>query len=177
MQLKFRNLNADEIEVRVSQVTEKYTQLLLYKTARTDMNLLDETAGAENWQCDYKLINNVLYAGIGIWNKDLAQWIWKWDCGSEKQIEVEKSTASDAFKRAGFKWGIGRELYTSPKIAILNDAIGGAVSKEYNGRTYWNLKNPWQTFYVKEIQYDKEGNIWRLSIINNKGVEIWSNIH
>lgn len=178
--MKFRKLTANEILVRVAQTTEKYTQLLLYKDARCDMNILDETVGPENWQCEHETIKDNLYCKIGIWNKELQQWIWKQDCGIESRENdgnEKKGEASDAFKRAGFKWGIGRELYTSPKIAILNDAIGGAVSKEYNGRTYWNLKNPWQTFYVKEIQYDNDGNIWRLSIVNNKGVEIWSNIH
>lgn len=177
---KFRRLRADEIQVRVAQVSEKYTQLLLYKDARCDMNILDETVGAENWQDGYETIKDNLYCRIGIWCKDLGQWVWKQDCGIESKENdgnEKKGEASDAFKRAGFKWGIGRELYTSPKIAVLNDQIGGVKSREYQGKTYYNLNKPWQTFTVKHIEYDESGNITKLCIVDNKGVEVWSNIH
>ena len=128
--VSFRKLLPDEIEVRVAQTTEKYSQLLLYKTARTDMDILDETVGAENWQNDYKVIKDNLQCGIGI--KCGNEWIWKWDCGIESRENdgnEKKGEASDAFKRAGFRWGIGRELYSAPKIAVLNDAIGGVKSR------------------------------------------------
>lgn len=176
--VSFRKLLPDEIEVRVAQTTEKYSQLLLYKTARTDMDILDETVGAENWQNDYKVIKDNLQCGIGI--KCGNEWIWKWDCGIESRENdgnEKKGEASDAFKRAGFRWGIGRELYSAPKIAVLNEAIGGVKSREYQGRTYYNLVNPYQTFYVREIEYDNTGKIKKLRIVNSKGVEIWSNIH
>jgi hypothetical protein len=51
--MKFRDLTAEEIEVRVSRVTNAGVELLLYKDARVDQNILDETVGAENWQCEY----------------------------------------------------------------------------------------------------------------------------
>ena len=63
---KFRLLNADEIECRIAQVKNNGISLLLYKTARTDANLLDETVGEENWENDFKLVDGVLYGGIGI---------------------------------------------------------------------------------------------------------------
>lgn len=176
--LKFRKLTENEIQVRVAQVSEKYTQLLLYKDARVDMDILDETVGAENWQCAYETIKDNLYCKIGIYNKEMQQWIWKQDCGIESRENdgnEKKGEASDAFKRAGFKWGIGRELYTSPKLAVLNDALGGVTEKDYNGKKYYNLKNPWQTFYVRDLKYDADGNIQKLRIVNNKGVEVWTN--
>lgn len=121
----FRLLKADEIEVKVKQVKENGSVFLLYKTARTDMDLLDEAVGPTNWQSDYKVVNDNLYAGIGINN--CGEWIWKWDCGVESRADGEgnekKGEASDAFKRAGFKWGIGRELYTSPFIWIGSDVL------------------------------------------------------
>ena len=43
----FRRLRPDEIECRVQRVTPKGVVLLLYKTARTDADLLDETVGAD----------------------------------------------------------------------------------------------------------------------------------
>lgn len=178
--ISFRKLRADEIQVRVAQVSEKYTQLLLYKDARCDMNILDETVGAGNWQDSYETIKDNLYCKIGIWNDELKQWIWKQDCGIESKENdgnEKKGEASDAFKRAGFRWGIGRELYTSPKIAVLNDAIGGVKSREYQGKTYFNLNKPYQTFSVSKIEYDEKGNITKLEITDSKKVVVWSNIH
>lgn len=175
----FRLLRADEIQVRVAQVSEKYTLLLLYKDARCDMNILDETYGADGWQCAYETIKDNLYCKIGVWSDKLSQWIWKQDCGIESKENdgnEKKGEASDAFKRAGFKWGIGRELYTSPKIAVFNEQIGGATAREYNGKKYWNLNKPYQTFSVSHIQYDDQGNITKLRIVDNKGLEVWSNM-
>lgn len=120
----FRLLKADEIEVKVKQVKENGSVFLLYKTARTDMDLLDETVKPHLWQSDYKVVNDNLYAGIGICCS--GEWIWKWDCGIESKENdgnEKKGEASDAFKRAGFKWGIGRELYTSPFIWISSDVL------------------------------------------------------
>ena len=73
----FRLLKADEIELRISQISQKGLSLLLYKTARTDANLLDETVGPMNWQNDFKLIDGILFGGIGI--KTDNEYVWKWD--------------------------------------------------------------------------------------------------
>ena len=53
--IKFRNIEADEIDLRVGSTNKDNTgfTLLLYKDARVDANILDETVGAENWQCKY----------------------------------------------------------------------------------------------------------------------------
>lgn len=177
--MKFRKLNAKEIQVRVARVGQTYTQLLLYKDARADMDILDETFGLSGWQCEYEEIKGNLYCKIGIWSEKLNQWIWKQDCGiesKENEGNEKKGEASDAFKRAGFKWGIGRELYTSPQILVINDEIGGVVEKEFNGKKYYNLNYPWQTFHVRDLQYDNYGNIQKLRIVNGKGVEVWSNL-
>lgn len=114
-----RNLKEEEIECKVLKVKEKGVSLLLYKTARTDALILDETFGKMNWQCEYKEIKQNLYCGISVFNHEQNQWITKWDCGIESAYgDKAKGEASDAFKRAGFKWGIGTELYTSPPIYI-----------------------------------------------------------
>lgn len=98
-------------------------QCVAYIDARDVMNLLDEVCGQGGWQDDYKLIDGKLIAGIGIFNKELAQWIWKWDTGTESNIEKDKGQMSDAFKRAGVKWGIGRFLYDLPiKFVKANEA-------------------------------------------------------
>ena len=113
-----RKLKPNEIECRVAQVTAKGCTLLLYKTARVDRAILDEQYG-NLWQNDFKVIDGKMYGGIGIYDKDLQQWLWRWDCGVESNTEAEKGQASDCFKRAGFKWGIGIELYSAPFIFIL----------------------------------------------------------
>lgn len=127
--MNFRDLTADEIEVRIQSV--KYNKeaskcgviLLLYKNARVDMNILDETVGAENWQNKFYEHKGILFCSLGI-NTNYAdhtapdRWIWKDDAGVESNTEAEKGNASDARKRSGTVWGIGRELYTSPVIWV-----------------------------------------------------------
>jgi hypothetical protein len=172
----FRKLKADEIEVKIKQVikTEKWSgvAVLLYKTARTDMDILDETFGVAGWQCEYETIKDNLYCKIGIWSEKHNQWIWKQDCGIESRADGEgnekKGEASDAFKRAGFKVGIGRELYTSPKILIQAEVITGKDGKNY-------LKDKYESYSVNEIQYDDKGDIASLGIEDRKGniVFVW----
>ena len=121
--MEFRDLHADEIECRVSTVTEKGVSLLLYKDARCDMNILDETVGAENWQNKFYEQKGILFCSLGIntnyHNPTLPdRWIWKDDAGTESNTEAEKGNASDARKRSGFAFGLGRELYTAPFIWI-----------------------------------------------------------
>ena len=121
-----RLLRAEEIECRVGQQTKdksKYT-VLLYKTSRTDMDILDEVFGSENWKSTHYEVKgkNFCMIEVRIPREDgFAEWVGKSDCGSESNIEAEKGEASDAFKRAGFQWGIGRELYSAPKIWLEKD--------------------------------------------------------
>ena len=163
----FRFLTADEIEVKVKQVKENGLVCLLYKTARTDMDLLDETVSPDNWTNDYRDIKGNLYAGIAIRQPD-GSWCWKWDCGIESREDGEgnekKGEASDAFKRAGFRWGIGRELYTSPFIWIKPDK---AEIKPYtcNGKTTFRC---FDKFSVEKIAYgENTGRIIGLAIRND----------
>ena len=163
----FRYLTADEIEVKVKQVKENGLVCLLYKTARTDMDLLDETVKPENWENDYREIKGNLYAGIGIRQAD-GSLIWKWDCGIESREDGEgnekKGEASDAFKRAGFRWGIGRELYTSPFIWIKPDKAD-IKPNSFGGKTTFKC---FDKFSVEKIAYDEtSGRIIGLAIRND----------
>jgi hypothetical protein len=151
MARKFRFLTADEIECRVAQCSDKGVQLLLYKTARTDAALLDEVY-PDAWQNDFKVIDGKMYGGIGI--KVNSEWLWRWDCGTESNMEAEKGEASDAFKRAGFKWGIGAELYSSPFIWVKAENC-----KIENRKCY-------DRFKVAGIDYDENGKINFLAIDN-----------
>lgn len=153
----FRLLRPDEIECRVQKATQKGVVLLLYKTARTDADLLDETVGANRWQNDFKVVDGTLYGGIGIiYPEAHGECFWKWDAGTESNTEAEKGRASDAFKRAGFKWGIGRELYSAPFTFV---PAGKCTVKENNGRYAC-----YDSFDVADIQYDEQERICYLCI-------------
>lgn len=128
----FRDLKADEIDVRIAQVTEKGVSLLLYKDARVDQNILDETVGEYNWQREHEFKDGKLYCKVSLWDREKQQWIGKEDVGTESFSEAEKGQASDAFKRACFNWGIGRELYTAPFIWIPADRCN--ISKNLQGK-------------------------------------------
>ena len=65
-EIRFPLLTPEQIEVKVKKCTQKGALLLLYKTARTDMDLLDRVVGPENWDDDYKEIKGNLYCGIAI---------------------------------------------------------------------------------------------------------------
>lgn len=113
----FRDLRADEIDVRVGQVGDGWATLLLYKDARVDMDILDETVGPLGWQRKHYELKGNIYCSVGLYMDGIG-WVWKDDCGTESNTEKEKGESSDSFKRACVNWGIGRELYTSPKIFI-----------------------------------------------------------
>lgn len=159
----FRDLTIDEIECRVASASEKGVSLLLYKDARCDMNILDETVGAMNWQRTHARDNaNCI---VSIWDEKKQQWISKEDTGTESYTEKEKGQASDSFKRACFNWGIGRELYTAPFIWIKADDC----KKLYEDRGRWVCKDDFSVSHVEII--DKQ--IVALSITNRtsgKGV-------
>lgn len=170
--MKFRDLTADDIEVRIARADPDWgVQLLLYKTARTDMDILDETVGAENWQNKYYECKGNLYCSLGINVNFLTperepMWIWKDDCGVESNTEKEKGEASDARKRAGFAWGIGRELYTAPKfIGFKKDEV------------FWKDGKCKDIFSVVEFKVEDK-TIVGFQILDNKtkkGIK-WGNV-
>lgn len=165
--MKFRNLRADEIDCRVSQIETNWCSLLLYKDARCDMNILDETVGPENWTRQHARENaNCI---VSIWDKDKGQWISKEDTGTESFSEAEKGLASDSFKRACVNWGIGRELYTAPTIFITPRK--DMVKKGKEGEFFKNEKGKATTktrFNVEYIDYDENNVIQNLIIRDDK---------
>lgn len=157
MNIKFRDLRPEEVDVRVAQITAKGCSLLLYKDARCDMNILDETVGPDRWQRNHELINGNLFCNVGI--KVGEEWVWKQDVGTESYTEKEKGQASDSFKRACFNWGIGRELYTSPFIWIDRSDVDIV---EENGK--FKVKD---TFFVSQLVIENK-KIIGLEIKRNK---------
>lgn len=161
--MEFRKLRADEIDCRVAQVKDTGVTLLLYKDARCDMNILDETVGSMNWTRSHCRDN--ANCVVSIWDKDKKQWISKEDTGTESNTEKEKGLASDSFKRACFNWGIGRELYTAPFVFIGADKC--------NIVTNGNKRDCYDRFKVSEIGYDDSGKIDRLVIADKKGRTVY----
>lgn len=151
---KIRALKADEIEVRVGQVSEKGVSLLLYKDARCDKRILDETFGVDGWANCYSEIKGNLFCSIMIHDKETGMWIQKQDCGVESNTEKEKGEASDAFKRAGFNVGIGRELYT--KIFIFVNVQTKVKSTLPNGKKIYELVDPYEKWHVADIKTNEE---------------------
>lgn len=155
--LKFRALRPDEVECRVSTINEKGLSLLLYKDARVDQNVLDETVGVMNWKREHQMIGDRLYCTVSIWDSEKSQWIPKQDVGTESYTEKEKGQASDSFKRACFNLGIGRELYTAPFIWV---KAGDCKISEKSGK-----KVCYDKFRVTKMEVDG-GSISTLEIWN-----------
>lgn len=153
---RFRTLRADEIDCRVSQVKEKGVLLLLYKDARCDQTILDETVGPMNWQRFHSRDN--ANCTVSIWDAEKQMWIAKEDTGTESRTEKEKGLASDSFKRACFNWGIGRELYTAPTIFVRAENCNIRDGKCYD------------RFTVEDIEYQPDGQreIRKLVIYNEQ---------
>lgn len=158
---KFRDLRADEIDIRVGTVNEKGVTLLLYKDARVDMDILDETVGSGNWQRTHEVINGNLFCNVGI--KLDGEWIYKQDVGVESYTEKEKGQASDSFKRACVNWGIGRELYTAPFIWIKAGDVN--IIKGKDGKPTTRDK-----FFVEKISI-KDKKIVGIAIRNKNVLE------
>lgn len=153
-----RLLNTDEIEARVATVNQKGCSILLYKDARCDMRLLDETFGSMNWQRSHEVIDGKLFCNVSVWDTEKQQWVTKQDVGTESYTEKEKGQASDSFKRACFNFGIGRELYTAPFIWV--NITADDLNQQGKIKT---------TFKVKSISYNEKREINSLTIVDNKG--------
>lgn len=161
---QFRNLRADEIDVRINQIASNYCTMLLYKDARCDMNILDETVGAYRWKREHTRDNANCIVSI----YDGEKWISKEDTGTESFSEAEKGLASDSFKRACVNWGIGRELYSSPNIITFPRKDMGVKDRS---EFFENDKGKYTTktyFWVEIIDYDENDNIKDLIIRDNK---------
>ena len=158
MELKFRDLRADEIDCRIAMVKQSGLSLLLYKDARCDMNILDETIGAFNWQRSHTRDNaNCI---VSIYDEDKHQWVSKEDTGTESNTEKEKGLASDSFKRACFNWGIGRELYTAPFIWIDASMCGLKDGKCYDKFAVADIKiEDKKIVYLKIVNTSKKGAV------------------
>ena len=175
MEIKFRPLKAEEIECRIQQLKEGrgknegnvYAICLLYKDARCDQKILDETVTPMGWQRRHYEHNGNLFCAIGIKDTDTGGWVWKEDAGEESNMSAQKGHASDAFKRAGTNWGIGRELYTKLFIFFqLSD-------DEYYIDKGKPKANPRAKFHVGDVAI-QDGEIKHIKIIDSDGKVRWA---
>ena len=160
-----RLLKAEEIECRIATISAKGISLLLYKDARVDQRILDETFGAFGWKRSHQCIDGNLYCTVEILNKQTGEWISKQDVGTTGYAEKEKSQASDSFKRACFNWGIGRELYTAPFIWI----PAGKAEIQLKDNKYCCYGH----FKVTSITFNEAREITALTISNDKGNAVY----
>lgn len=161
-----RLLRAAEIECRIATINEKGLSLLLFKDARVDQRILDETWTPLGWKRSHQAIDGNLYCTVEVWDEDKRQWVGKQDVGTTGYTEKEKSQASDSFKRACFNWGIGRELYTAPFIWV-----PAAKAKVYRkGDRYATSER----FSVESIAYNRDREITALEIVDSKGETVYS---
>lgn len=164
--MEYEFLNASEISCRVRQISEKGLSLLLYVTSRDGQKRLDEKYGPLGWQDRYEVIDGELYCIISAWDKEKQMWISKEDVGTASYTAKEKGRASDAFKRACVKHGIGRELYTAPFIWI--SASSCNINTDKDGRLTTKDK-----FFVNTITYSSDGKINELEIVNQDMVIVY----
>lgn len=158
---EIRLLRANEIECRVSTISEKGISLLLYKDARVDQKILDETFTPFGWKRSHQSIDGNLYCIVEIYDEDKKEWVSKQDVGVTSYSEKEKGQASDSFKRACFNWGIGRELYSAPFIWI----PANKVNIQPKGDKYITYNR----FAVQYITYNEQREIDSLVIVNENG--------
>lgn len=162
---EIRLLRAEEIDCRVGMTKEKGVSLLLYKDARADMKILDETFGSLGWKRSHQEIDGNLYCTVEIWDDEKKQWIQKQDVGTTSFTEQEKGQASDSFKRACVSVGIGRELYTAPFIWV---PAKKCTIEKADGKLRCR-----DTFKVCDIAYNDDREIAGLSICNQDGVIVF----
>ena len=169
-QNRIRLLKADEIKCRIAVIKENGLSLLLYKDARVDQKILDETFGIFGWKRSHQCIDGNLYCTVEIYDKDSGVWVSKQDVGTTGYTEKEKSQASDSFKRACFNWGIGRELYSAPFIWIPAGKAAIQSKAGQNGEKRYSCNDH---FSVYSIQYNEDREISALVIVNDKGQSVY----
>lgn len=117
-----------EIEFRAGATNQDKTKALAlaFITSRAVMDRLDEVCGPENWQDVYMAgPDGGVLCGISVKVGDV--WITKFDGADNSDVEAVKGGLSDAFKRAGVKWGIGRYLYNLPDVWVTATQRGKSV--------------------------------------------------
>ena len=132
----------DDIEWRIQQQGLSngipWALVLAYVTNRAIMDRLDEVVGPENWTNNFTQSPNggvLCTLGIKVDNDVLGNWVHKTDGADNTEIERVKGGLSNAMKRAGVQWGIGRYLYKLP-TTFANFESEGRFKTRLEGSPY-----------------------------------------
>jgi hypothetical protein len=101
----------NKIKWRAADFRGNKSSALLYLDARDVMDRLDEVVGINNWQTEYKDIENRCVCKLSVRYDNDFDWVLKSDLGTQSTFEGDKGMYSDALKRAAVQHGIGRYLY------------------------------------------------------------------
>ena len=162
-----RLLKANEIEIRVGNISEKMVKFLLYKDARCDRNILNELYGKFGWQSSFERKGEQLFCKISVFDEKTNQWISKEDCGIESQQTDNnkyKAEASDAFKRACYQWGIGEELYTMKNMVLYGE---GYTQEKKTSKGKYELKKEYDYLDVVDVEYNNDNEIESVVVENS----------
>lgn len=142
---------SEEYEWRLQTCGEKngkfWALALCYVTNRGVMNRLDDVCGS-GWQNQYKEgpSGEGIMCGISIYDKELGEWITRWDGAENTKIDAIKGGFSGSMKRAAVQWGIGRLLYDLSETFVECQAEKPASRDGWNqGKTkdekrfYWKV--------------------------------------
>ncbi|CEG08752.1 DNA damage response protein A [Afipia felis] len=100
-----------EVKDGKAKPDDKMGKPICYVDARAVMDRLDTVCGPDGWQDTYTPgLANSIVCNIGV-RMPSGDWLWKADGAGATDVEGEKGMLSDAFKRAGVRWGISRYLY------------------------------------------------------------------
>lgn len=110
-----------------------WAQIVPYVTARAVAERLDEVYGPESWSVSYTPLGTE-----GFMCRITVDGVSKEDGASRTDIEPIKGGISDAFKRAGVAWGIGRYLYAMPTAWADFSDRGEHSAKIENQWFKWN---------------------------------------
>lgn len=118
-------LTAEEIEWKIIAAKGGQTVIAPYIDARAVMERFDRAFGPLGWRVSYRGVTfqvggrqvTGFIARLEVRTAE-GEWIAKEDGAELTDVEALKGGISSALKRAATAWGIGRELYTYPRIVI-----------------------------------------------------------
>jgi hypothetical protein len=154
----FRNLTAEETQLRIASVNNGGVELLLWKAPLADLTVLDEKEGL-HYSVEYSPISS-RFEG----EKCYVTCSLTLDTnGNLRKVEGIgeganfKTASTDALHRAGVVAGIGRELYSLNKVFIPKEYLKGYEVIDEKKVCY-------DTFKVFYLGYDEEDNIKEIVI-------------
>lgn len=103
----------EAVSWRVGSTTGDKTKgmALAYIDSRDVQERFDAVLGPANWQRRHPHVGGTTTCEIDVWC-DERGWVTKTDGAGDTDVEAEKGSLSDSFKRAAVNWGVGRYLYS-----------------------------------------------------------------